>query len=352
MDYLAQFRTINSKNFVYLNTDKQHAKVTGKGVKVAIIDGSASIKFIPDVIPVNYKVDQHYHGTTVGLIIKTIAPDIELYGICIYEGNENQWDLEQALDWCIENNIQLVNVSMSLGRSEERNALIHKALEHGVILSVAVGNNGNKPERYPASLPDTISVVALDSKLDTYAGYSCSGEGVEICFPGSYWAFTMVDPVKQMPTDGTSFASPGCVGSSALYFEAFKTVNGRFPTIDELRNQFLYKYAIDIHTPGKDLRTGYGKFIFPDPEKWIDEIPRIVKPKYYKVQCGAFRIKENAMLRVQMLKELGFSTYLPPVGLDGIYRVQIGAFSIKENADKLKASLIEAGIVDAFIVYV
>jgi len=79
-------------------------------------------------------------------------------------------------------------------------------------------------------------------------------------------------------------------------------------------------------------------------EAWscVDLVTTIV-PKYYKVQVGAYAIKDNANNMVQKLKAKGFSTYLPPVSPDGLYRVQVGAFIYKTGAVTLLSRLKEAG---------
>jgi hypothetical protein len=85
-------------------------------------------------------------------------------------------------------------------------------------------------------------------------------------------------------------------------------------------------------------------------EQWLmfDVVSRV---KYWKVQVGAFSVKSNAERRVGQLKLLGYPTYLPPVGSDGLYRIQVGAFEEEFRAGNLKLSLIANGFKDAFIVY-
>lgn len=70
--------------------------------------------------------------------------------------------------------------------------------------------------------------------------------------------------------------------------------------------------------------------------------------KLYKVQVGAFSIRENAQRLVNELKGKGYETII--VVSDGLYKVQAGAFSIKRNAEKLLQQLKLDGY-DAFIVY-
>ncbi len=66
----------------------------------------------------------------------------------------------------------------------------------------------------------------------------------------------------------------------------------------------------------------------------------------YRVQCGAFLIKSNAVRRYNELKSKGFSVYLIRVGL--YYKVQVGAYGLKENADRMISKVRAAGY-DAFI---
>jgi len=73
-----------------------------------------------------------------------------------------------------------------------------------------------------------------------------------------------------------------------------------------------------------------------------------VNPKYWRVQVGAFKNKENADKKAQELKILGYNTYI--VFIDGLYKCQVGAFSIETNARKLSTELTSKGISN-FVVY-
>lgn len=66
----------------------------------------------------------------------------------------------------------------------------------------------------------------------------------------------------------------------------------------------------------------------------------VVQPesqKIYKVQLGAFSVKENAERLLKEVKAAGFDAFI--VKVDGWYKVQAGAFQYKENAEKLLAQL-------------
>ena len=66
----------------------------------------------------------------------------------------------------------------------------------------------------------------------------------------------------------------------------------------------------------------------------------------YRVQTGAFSVKENADRMLEKVKTAGFDTYM--VQVDGLYKIQVGAYSIKANADAMASKLKAAGF-DTFI---
>mgnify|MGYP000760729409 FL=1 len=66
----------------------------------------------------------------------------------------------------------------------------------------------------------------------------------------------------------------------------------------------------------------------------------------YRVQTGAFSVKDNADRMLAKVKAAGFDTYM--VKVDGLYKIQVGAYSVKANADAMLAKVKAAGF-DAFI---
>lgn len=68
--------------------------------------------------------------------------------------------------------------------------------------------------------------------------------------------------------------------------------------------------------------------------------------KLYRVQVGAFRMRENADRLLNELKSRGYQAFI--VMEDGLYKVQVGAFSMLDNAVKLENRLKRQGY-DTFI---
>ena len=69
--------------------------------------------------------------------------------------------------------------------------------------------------------------------------------------------------------------------------------------------------------------------------------PKPEKKTIYRVQCGAFKRKQNAVNQAQKLKNLGYQTLLR--NEDGYIKVQVGAYSKKANAEKAVAELKSKG---------
>lgn len=70
------------------------------------------------------------------------------------------------------------------------------------------------------------------------------------------------------------------------------------------------------------------------------------KETLYRVQVGAYSVKNNADVQLKKVKAAGFDTYMVKVG--GLYKIQVGAYSKKENAEAMQKKLKAKGF-DAFI---
>lgn len=70
------------------------------------------------------------------------------------------------------------------------------------------------------------------------------------------------------------------------------------------------------------------------------------KDTLYRVQVGAYSVKNNADVHLKKVKAAGFDTYMVKVG--GLYKIQVGAYSKKENAEAMQKKLKAKGF-DSFI---
>lgn len=102
------------------------------------------------------------------------------------------------------------------------------------------------------------------------------------------------------------------------------------------------------------LKTGYTMDTFRKAvkEAMSVEVPKEettpVKPEtvLYRVQVGAYSVRENAAAQLKKVMSAGFPTYM--VKVDDLYKIQVGAYSVKANAEAMLAKIKKAGF-DAFI---
>jgi len=242
--------------------------LTGKGVKVAIIDSGAAIHSDLNIAGgksfVSYTtsyIDDNGHGTHVAGIIGArnnsfgvvgIAPDSDLYALKALDstGTGYNSDIIKAIDWSIENHMDIIN--MSLGGSDESYAFqqaIDKAYNSGILIVAAAGNDG-APVEYPAKYNHAIAVSATDSS-NNLAYFSNRGPEIEVAAPG----VNVISTYKgnsYASMDGTSMATPYAAGVLALYKQEYPN-----ETPDEIRT-IVHQNVLDLGAPGRDSNYGYG----------------------------------------------------------------------------------------------
>ena len=117
--------------------------------------------------------------------IKGINPDVELYSVKILD-KENSATLSRVIRgiyWCIENNINIIN--MSFGTNVYSAALeqaVKDAYDAGILMIGAAGNEGESVE-YPAAFEEVMAVAATDEEANI-SDFSNRGDELEIAAPG------------------------------------------------------------------------------------------------------------------------------------------------------------------------
>ncbi len=244
----------------------------GKGIKVAIIDTGVDIRHEDLLFRGGYNAidggsysGSANHGTLVsgvigalanGLGVVGMAPSIELYAVKALDdnGRGSLSALINGLDWAIENNMHIIN--MSLGTNTDSKALrdaVDRAYEAGILLVAAAGNSGTAEGntdtiRYPAKYNSVVAVGAVD-KNKVRASFSATGPELEISAPG-------VSILSTVPNDrygassGTSMAAPHVTGAAALIW----SMNSEMSNAD-------VRQVLHENVKGKDNSYEYGSGI-------------------------------------------------------------------------------------------
>ncbi|MGZ8288991.1 MAG: S8 family serine peptidase [Telluria sp.] len=239
-----------------MRLDQLPSNYRGQGIKIAVIDSGAAtthdglsrIRAGFDIVnkrinPNTWNEDTLGHGSHCSGVIgaadlahgvRGFAPDAEIHACKLFPGGQVS-QLIDALEYCIEHQVDVVN--LSLGGAEPSEALeqqILRAKRAGIACIVAAGNSGGAVQ-YPASSPNVLAVAAI-GKLDEFppdsyhaetltsnvdangyfsAKFSCFGPQIAVCGPGVAIAST-VPPNNYAAWDGTSMAAPHITGLAAL----------------------------------------------------------------------------------------------------------------------------------------
>lgn len=250
------------------------AGLTGKGVKVAVLDTGISphpdLALAGGVSCVEYTssyADDDGHGTHVAGIIAAsnngvgvvgVAPDAQLYAVKVLDqtGEGYTSDIVAGINWCITNGMNVINMSFgTYTGSYAMTMVLRQAVENG-ILCVAAGGNEGDPEgagetvNYPGRYESVIAVAATDA-YNRRATFSASGSKIELAAPGVHVLSTY--PGNDYAyMDGTSMAAPYVSGIIALWKE-------RYPDATPARlRQILQGTALDLGAVGRDPYYGYG----------------------------------------------------------------------------------------------
>jgi subtilisin family serine protease len=201
-------------------------------------------------------MDDHGHGTHVSGIAASslndvgtagVSPETGIYGLKVLgsDGSGYVSDVVEAVDWAIDNNLQVLNFSLgSTYDSEILEEKIQEAVSKGIISVAAAGNTNGGSLLYPAAYSSVIAVSATDGS-DNFAGFS--SVGAELAAPGVSINSTV--PGGGYATwSGTSMSSPHVAATAALM------ISNQEENIREgLRNT-----ALDLGPTGKDSYYGYG----------------------------------------------------------------------------------------------
>ena len=250
---------------------------TGANVKVAVIDSGIDynhrdlkdnyVRGYDFVNKDNDPMDDNGHGTHVagtiaaawdGSGVVGVAPDAKIYALKVLNASGSGYfsDIIAALQWCVDNGIQVTN--NSYGSSGDPGATTKAAFDNayakGIIHIAAAGNNGTVPGKgdnvgYPARYASVVAVAATD-RSNNRASFSSTGPDVELAAPGVGIKST-VPGGGYASYSGTSMASPHVAGAAALVIKSGITAP------DSIR-AILQSNALDLGKSGHDPLYGFG----------------------------------------------------------------------------------------------
>ena len=200
-------------------------RLTGRGVKVAVVDsgiepnhpkigaiaGGIGLYALADgsIQREDDFSDRAGHGTACAGIIRKLAPEVELYGVRVFDESltTDGQSLVAAIAWAIEEGMDVINLSLGIIDPAYKRPLAEicrKAVEANLILVGSQHNEGL--ESYPAELSDVIGVT-WGKIYDRYGYYYRPGQAIECVARGDQQRLCWLDGGETI-TGGTSFAAP------------------------------------------------------------------------------------------------------------------------------------------------
>jgi subtilisin family serine protease len=105
------------------------------------------------------------HGTAVAAIIHHLNPDADLVAVKIFDGKlaTSLRAVIRAIDWCLDRDIQVINLSLGTLNPEYRSAFeeaVERTREAGAVIVSALEMNGDPA--LPGSLAGVVGVAEAD----------------------------------------------------------------------------------------------------------------------------------------------------------------------------------------------
>lgn len=251
---------MNEKEFEFLGISKFHrAGYNGKGIKI-LSKELVHKSYFPSICFFNALGGKNKgHGDLVIDYLHQIAPEATLMAMKLrgsYATQEEQYIRQNIPD--------IMTCSEFNGRNDVSNnkmELWHFLNENNCLLCCAAGNENKDKVMLLGRTPEWLTIGACHYPLLKRVYYSNYGEDLDFMSLSNLRS-TLDGQVKHQ---GTSFASPIFAGMLALVQEFFIKNAGKKLTNEQLIS-FVKDNCIDIEAKGKDLKSGYGLFVLPEPE--------------------------------------------------------------------------------------
>lgn len=207
----------------------------GRGVRVAVVDSGIEqdhpmVGRVDEYVAVRRDADapdgvrfvdgEHPdvagHGTACAGIIRSLAPEVELVSVQVLGANmrANTLAFAYALDWCIEHDVSVVNLSLSTSNDDYAETfwdLVDQAANRRVMLVSAMNNE--RKRTIPSEFSGVFSVACApgtDPEVvwcnpNGPAEWGAAGIDVEVAWVGG----------GSVVASGNSFAAPAVAGHLA-----------------------------------------------------------------------------------------------------------------------------------------
>jgi subtilisin family serine protease len=155
-----------------------------------------------------------------------------------------------ALDWMIENDIAVINISVEGPNNPLIAQTVRHAASRGHIVIAAAGNGGPVARpAFPAAFDGVVAVTAIDENGRPYLR---ANRGQYIDFAAEGVNVAVATPDESFVVSGTSFAAPRIAAAFAQHLQR-PSPRGAVTALAAMRRR-----AEDLGDPGHDAIYGWG----------------------------------------------------------------------------------------------
>ncbi|WP_430394296.1 S8 family serine peptidase [Enterococcus faecium] len=251
---------VNSKipfAYDYVNNDSVNTGTT--------VSGSTHGEHVAGIIAANGTVADGATGTSkASVYVKGVAPEAQILAMQVIDEfpDENANDISRAIRDAVSMGANAIQMSLGIGVAEqdltdEEQAAVQYATDHGVFVSISASNNANAASIVGSDTPNDISTAYVpkndstiadpgaaasamtvaaeksatgaDSEMDGFSSWGPMADYTlkpDIAAPGDSVTSTAIDPTTNTQTyaveSGTSMAGPYDAGAALLVMQKLK----------------------------------------------------------------------------------------------------------------------------------
>jgi uncharacterized protein YjdB len=206
------------------------------------------------------------NGLGIAGVVGSVNVRILPLQVANYAGDSYASDVISAIDYAIAKGADVINLSLgSNSYSALENDAVQRAIQAGVIVVAAAGNDRNSNYNYPASYDNVISVGAID-RTEHVSDFSNFNDKVTLVAPGDdIYSCGLYNSYSYH--SGTSFSTPMITGIVAVLRAVEPSIQP-----NEVKH-ILQTSAQDRGEIGLDNHYGYGVANMDEAIKQVSYIP-------------------------------------------------------------------------------
>jgi thermitase len=247
---------LDTSSFVgdYLGADDDPEDELGHGTHVAGIIAAEGVAMDPGIVPECRLLAVR--------VLATLKDGARLQGAGIVDNINN------GIKWAVDQRADVINMSLGIrhtGGGLPHEDVIRYALDHGVTVVAASGNDGTDTKYYPGALPGVVAVGAVDDDGNV-ASFTSYGAQITVVAPGVNILSSFAHG-KYAVASGTSQASPCVAGTAALLVSLARDYGAQLGIGDVAT--ILRQTSDRSDRRLRTIHAGYGEINLTDAVKYL-----------------------------------------------------------------------------------